>query len=494
MKQVVCGDCVSVLARMPASSVDAIVTDPPYGLEFMGKEWDKLGGDADVSTRSAGRAMQESHAAWAAEAFRVLKPGGYLLAFGGSRTSHRLACAIEDVGFEIRDSIVWMYGQGFPKSLDVSKAIDKAAGAEREVVGTYTARGFSDTSPTTDGRNQWAAGDVTDKVAAITAPATDDARKWDGWGTALKPAQEPIVVARKPLSERTVAANVVKHGTGALNIDGCRLAGGEGGTREGEATAARRYTDAGGTNFAATPGPRGGDVRGRWPANVVLSHVPDDIDADGNEILGCRCVGTQAVKRELRDAVDARAENHGVLGKQIQGSRSIGSTTEDVPVWECVPGCPVAALDAQAGPRASGVMGQRAVAGFGKGHGVFGAAGEVDPTYYADEGGVSRFFYQSKATNRERWGYCHDCDVVFNRGVKADRAEHKPHKIEYHPTVKPVDLMRWLVRLVTPPGGLVVDPFCGTGTTGVAAVAEGCRFGGIEREPTYAAIAKARLA
>ena len=464
MKQVVCGDCVSVLARMPASSVDAIVTDPPYGLEFMGKEWDNLGdvrqrGDATfkngdtrhglvrhggtasygASPAASGRAQQDFHEVWTREVYRVLKPGGHLLAFGGSRTVHRLACAIEDVGFEVRDSIVWMYGQGFPKSLNL------------------------------DGEHA-------------------------GWGTALKPGMEPIVVARKPLSERTVAANVVKHGTGALNIDGCRLAGGEGGTREGEATAARRYTDAGGTNFAATPGPRGGDVRGRWPANVVLSHVPDDIDADGNEILGCRCVGTQAVKRELRDAVDARAENHGVLGKQIQGSRSIGSTTEDVPVWECVPGCPVAALDAQAGPRASGVMGQRAVAGFGKGHGVFGAAGEVDPTYYADEGGVSRFFYQSKATNRERWGYCHDCDVVFNRGVKADRAEHKPHKIEYHPTVKPVDLMRWLVRLVTPPGGLVVDPFCGTGTTGVAAVAEGCRFGGIEREPTYAAIAKARLA
>src|SRR5690606_1059180 len=261
------GDCLDVLRGLPDASVDAIVTDPPYGLEFMGKDWDRPwavtasagvgfkgrednltlpshrdGRNANCRTcggrqRGANRctcdspswdrhpredmvAFQQWCAAWATECLRVLKPGGHMLAFGGSRTWHRLACAVEDAGFEIRDSIAWLYGSGFPKSLDVSKAIDKAAGVEREVIGSKVTgnakQAASRTGEFADGQHGGT------QLVDVTAPATPDAERWQGWGTALKPAFEPIVVARKPLAG-TVAANVLQHGTGALNIDACRV-------------------------------------------------------------------------------------------------------------------------------------------------------------------------------------------------------------------------------------------------------------------------------
>jgi hypothetical protein len=206
------GNCLDILPTLPDCSVDSVVTDPPYELGFMGKKWDASGIAYRVDLWS--------------EVLRVLKPGGHLLAFGGTRTYHRMAVAIEDAGFEIRDSIHWIYGSGFPKSLDVSKAIDKAAGAEREATGP-TRRGAQQES--TGRYGAWGDG------IAPTAPATDAAKQWEGWGTALKPAHEPVVVARRPLIG-TVAANVLQHGTGALNIDGTRV-GGEG---------------------------------GRWPANVIF--------------------------------------------------------------------------------------------------------------------------------------------------------------------------------------------------------------------------------
>jgi site-specific DNA-methyltransferase (adenine-specific) len=239
------GDCLEVMASLPECSVDAIVTDPPYGLSFMGKDWDH--GLPGIPF-------------WRA-ALRVAKPGCYLLAFGGTRTFHRLACAIEDAGWECRDTLMFLYGAGFPKSLSVSKAIDKAAGAEREVVG-------KNPNPRANVNATAALGGSFQEHPDITAPATELAKMWDGWGTALKPAWEPIILARKPL-DGTVAENVAKWGCGALNIDGCRIGVGKGGDRDGEMTAQARYAERGSTNFAATPGPRGGDVRGRWPANVI---------------------------------------------------------------------------------------------------------------------------------------------------------------------------------------------------------------------------------
>jgi len=263
---VVCGDSLLVMPTIADESVDSIVTDPPYGLRFMGKDWDR--GVPGI-------------AFWL-EAFRVLKPGGHLLAFGGTRTHHRLVCAIEDAGFEIRDEIQWLYGSGFPKSLDVSKAIDKAAGAEREVTGARpiayadsncwgTPNSHSDGTchnPSSYSRP----GIVQQGSRPITAPATDAARQWQGFGTALKPACEPICLARKPLSEKTVAANVLKWGTGAINVDGCRVDSGgtHGSARSAGLGAGPRPGIAYSGGIISPPHPSG-----RWPANVILT-LPED--------------------------------------------------------------------------------------------------------------------------------------------------------------------------------------------------------------------------
>lgn len=403
-------DCLDVLRALPADSVHAIVTDPPYGLGFLGRAWDELPPGVE----------------WAVECLRVLRPGGHLLAFGGTRTHHRLVCAIEDAGFEIRDSITWLYGSGFPKSFDVGKAIDKTRDDRLDVVRVTawlaeqaTARGIS--RPAVDAHmgtsdmacwwmttlahrcqvptvEQWEKlrtligfdttmddevqrlngrkgqrGEAWDRREVVgqgyrvrressvdiagasagafdlTAPATDASRRWTGYGTTLKPASEPIVVARKPLSG-TVAANVLTHGVGALNIDGCRI----------------------------------GEAR-RWPANIVLSHTST---LDGMDLCGD----------------------------------------------ECADGCPVAGLGEQA-------------------------------KYFP------AFRYQAKAPARER---------PTVDGVT-------------HPTVKPLALMRWLVRLVTPPDGTVLDPFAGSGTTLQAARDEGFEAIGIERDPQYALLILQRL-
>jgi DNA modification methylase len=339
------GDCLEVLKEMPDNSVDSIVTDPPYGLSFMGKKW-----DYDVPEQ----------AIWE-ECLRVLKPGGHLLAFAGTRTQHRMAIRIEDAGFEIRDMIAWVYGSGFPKSMDVSKAIDKAAGAVREVVGFDAAKSTQQTAK----KGTQAYGDFNGQTGLITVPATDAARKWEGWGTALKPALEPITVARKPF-KGTVAANVLEWGTGAINIDEGRVVG-------DVWTRRTPYKDniKGGQLHAAKSestyacGPQSGNELGRWPANLIH---------DGSD-----------------------------------------ETTELL-------------------------------------------------------GDAARFFYCAKTSLK-------------------DRGEGNTH-----PTVKPTDLMVYLCRLVTPPGGVVLDPFMGSGSTGKAAVREGFRFIGIEMDADYLAIAEARIA
>ena len=334
------GDCLELLATLPDNSVDSIVTDPPYGLSFMGKKW-----DYDVPKVEI----------WE-ECLRVLKPGGHLLAFAGTRTQHRMAVRIEDAGFEIRDMIAWVYGSGFPKSLDVSKAIDKAAGAEREVIG-HSENGAGNGSMIELGSARSMASEYD-----ITAPATEAAQQWQGWGTALKPALEPITVARKPLVG-TVAQNVLEHGTGAINVDGCRVAtddnlnGGAYSNGSKNLSAASSYAT--GVNAGKFVQPLG-----RWPANLIHD-------------------GSEEVTELLNDA--------------------------------------------------------------------------------------ARFFYCAKASRK-------------------DRGEGNGH-----PTVKPTDLMRYLCRLVTPKGGLVLDPFTGSGSTGKAAMLEGFRFVGAEMNPEYVAIAKARI-
>ena len=372
------GDCLQVLKELDDCSIDSIVTDPPYGLSFMGKGWDYQVPSVEI---------------WE-QCLRVLKPGGHLLAFAGTRTQHRMCVNIEDAGFEIRDMIAWVYGSGFPKSQNLGKAIDKAAGAEREVIGFDSVA-----AKRTPGVGTAVFGDYKGQSGSITAPATPEAQQWDGWGTALKPALEPITVARKPF-KGTVANNVLEHGTGAINIDGCRVAPtGESKQRTGEASQDARYTDKGSTNFAAKPGIRGGDPAGRWPANVIH---------DGSD-----------------EVTELFPETKSGNVKAYQRTNRSG--------W--------------AGPTPEQSTFERE----------------------GDSGSAARFFYCAKAN-------------------KKDRGEGNSH-----PTVKPTNLMAYLVRLVTPSGGVVLDPFMGSGSTGKAAAGEGFSFIGIEREVEYFQIAEKRV-
>jgi len=375
------GDCREVMATFAPDSVDAIVSDPPYGLSFMGREWDH--GVPGVTF-------------WA-EALRVAKPGAHLVAFGGSRTFHRLTCAVEDAGWEIRDVLMWLYGSGFPKSLDVSKAIDKEAGVRFDA-SPASGVGFMGPGDAGTGVRGY---NPTHNRLTRAGESTDAARQWSGWGTALKPAYEPIILARKPLRS-TVAANVQAHGTGAINVDGCRVRdGSETGGPKPEYVANNR-------NAVFGRGMGGGawsNTSGRWPANILLDEAA------------------------------------------------------------------AAVLDSMA-PSAGG--GFRIRGGSPDGNGIYSGAfprGNCSVVGYGDRGGASRFFYTSKASGEDR-----------ARWAGND-----------HPTVKPTDLMRWLCRLVTPPGGLILDPFMGSGSTGVAAVEEGFRFVGVDLEARHVEIAERRL-
>jgi site-specific DNA-methyltransferase (adenine-specific) len=383
------GDCLDVLKTLADCSVDAIVTDPPYGLSFMGKRW-----DYDVP----------SEAVWV-ECLRVLKPGGHLLAFAGTRTQHRMAVRIEDAGFEIRDMIAWVYGSGFPKSLDVSKAIDKAAGAEREVVGTAKGAGSSNTESLGVFRQEY----------METAPATEAAKQWEGWGTAIKPALEPITLARKPLIG-TVAANVLEHGTGGLNIDGCRV--------EAEEKLSRKAC------------PYSDGLHEGW--DRPWRHDPAAVEAQRkrNEEAG---VKADAMGRWPANFIHDGSEEVLALFPDSDGSGSARTLNR--------------------GQRDDG----------------WGMADEPGLLRDAGSGSAARFFYCAKASRDDR-----------DEGLPMD--QHSSH-----PTVKPTDLMRYLCRLITQPGGIVLDPFTGSGSTGKAAMAEGFRFIGIEREAEYIEIARARI-
>lgn len=436
------GDCLDRLKELADSSVDSIVTDPPYGLAFMGKRW-----DYDVPSQEI---WQECH--------RVLKPGGHLLAFAGTRTQHRMAVRIEDAGFEIRDMIAWVYGSGFPKSLDVSKALDKAAGrigqstktikqvlksahdasgktlAELNAACGFEASGYFRCSSTwatvLPTAEKWAVmrdvlglGNELDETFAaaereivgfqrrgasvntdfmsggnhITAPATDAARRWQGWGTALKPALEPITVARKPLVG-TVAENVLAHGTGALNIDASRVGteaveAGRAGRGECKSEAFGKKLNDGGAGISI----------GRWPANLIHDGSDEVVALAGEQARFFYCA--KASKRDRDEGLEGFA-----VKQSTGGGGGIGN-------------------------------------------------------YFSDVDSASGKFGSEKAPSKN-----------------------------FHPTVKPTDLMRYLCRLVTPPNGVVLDPFMGSGSTGKAAKLEGFQFIGIERESEYLDIARARIA
>jgi site-specific DNA-methyltransferase (adenine-specific) len=408
--KLILGDSVDKLKELDDNSIDSIVTDPPYGLSFMGKKW-----DYDVPSQEIFE-----------ECLRVLKPGGYLLSFAGSRTYHRMAVRVEDVGFEIRDQIMWIYGSGFPKSMNISKYIDKKFGTEK-IVGKGTA------GKTALGQSSGYNKTYNPHEYNITEPGSELAEQWKGWGTALKPAHEPIVMARKPLSEKTVVDNVLEWGTGGINVEESRIPYKSKDDMEIRKNTHRETNKLGDGNFGG--GKYSQPVEsGRFPANIIL-------DKEAGKIL------------------DEQTGELSTVGspKKIDNSKTS----------------------------------------------IFGA-GVPGFQMYGDKGGASRFFYCPKTSKRDRNEGLDEFEEKtrsdankmmgksgnFKTGSGNDRTTEFKNN---HPTVKPTDLMLYLIRLVTPKGGTTLDPFMGSGSTGKASVRGGFDFVGIEREEEYMEIAESRI-
>lgn len=390
------GDCLNRLKKLETDSVDSLVTDPPAGISFMGKEWDSDKGGRDGWITWMTEVMVEVK--------RVLKPGAHGLVWAIPRTSHWTATALENAGFEVRDVVTHLFGSGFPKSLDISKAIDKASGAKREVLGT------KDVGPDHRGSNYSNKANGERMISEITAPSTEAAKQWQGWGTALKPASEHWILVRKTCSEKTVAANVLKHGTGGINIDASRI----GCTDKakfpaGVVSKTENNFGAGKGMYDDRPRPEDKYSQGRFPANLVLSHSQ--------------------------------------------------FCTDD----QCDIECAIDMLDTQSGDRPSKAGGSAPKSGH------WGNSGEGLSIRRNDSGGASRFFYCAKISSSERG------------------------EDNTHPTVKPKKLMSYLIRMITPTGGTVLDPFMGSGSTGIAAKECGFKFIGIEKEKDYFDIASKRI-
>ncbi len=398
------GDNMESLKKLPENSIDSIVSDPPYGLSFMNKKW-----DYDVPSVEFWK-----------EVYRVLKPGGHILSFGGTRTYHRMVVNIEDAGFEIRDQVMWLYGSGFPKSHNIGKAVDKIEGNERELVKEV--------------KNNRTAGSDFGDYGIGDRNITRGQSKYEGWGTALKPANEPICVARKPLSEKTIADNVIKWGTGGINIDGCRI-----GTDDKldysnmKRTPNEIYGGGKGTNTKINPA----SEEGRFPANIIL-------DETSAELLDEQSGNLKSGKMTSNHKRHTDGSPNGIYGK-FNPEHELGET-------------------------------------------------------YGDSGGASRFFYVAKVSKKERnLGLDNFDDKVIegrDEGQDERNVAHKKRPIatkNTHPTLKPINLMTYLCRLITPEGGIVLDPFMGSGSTGIAACLEGFRFVGMEMEEDYFKIASARI-
>ena len=466
--RVICGDCIETMPKFPDNSFDGIVTDIPYALGFMGKAWDKFPSDIgpkkpfanrSKESKMGGKPYQRWCQGFAKEALRVVKPGAIMLIFGGTRTYHRLTCAIEDAGWQIRDCMMWLYGSGFPKSLNISKAIDKAKGARREEVGLKHPE-YKNGIPGGKGFHNCLGRDGGERQLPemLTASTTDLAKLWDGYGTALKPAWEPIVVAMKPL-DGTFAANAEKHGVAGLNIDGGRIGTDEEIGRDNRNIKGSILSPVDGWNPNSMVGlDTRGKAQGRWPANLLLSHHPD-CWADENGKTSCHL------------------------------------------------DCPVRMLDEQSGNLSPG--GSRKNRQTGQ---IFKHGGEH--TQYDSGGGASRFFYCAKASRAEREnglkGYlpcvkCSQLDTDFHIDDKGNEVTCSRNN---HPTVKPLALMEYLCTLLKPPEvnpvciahgikprptPVLLDPFTGSGTTLIAALNTGWRFIGIEKESEYCDIARARI-
>ena len=431
--KLILGDCIDKLKELDDNSIDSIVTDPPYGLSFMGKKW-----DYDVPSQEIFE-----------ECLRVLKPGGHLLSFAGSRTYHRMAVRVEDAGFEIRDQIMWIYGSGFPKSHNIGKAVDKLQGNEREVIGRkiHSQKGVKAAEERT-----------TIGAGAFGEPREADITKgtspYEGWGTALKPAHEPIVMARKPLSEKTIVDNVLEWGTGGINIDESRISMSSDDEKMLNAKSSKNPTSNYKDNITKKYGDYEKDIatpphqQGRFPANIIF-------DEEAGKILD---------------------EQSGI-------SKSTGGRSGN-----------------KEGVGQNGIYGQ-----------YNGEVRDENPGI-GDVGGASRFFYCPKTSKTDRnegledfkgkqigTYNAHSADLKNYGGSSLGAASMSGNnkmpqpKQNFHPTVKPTDLMLYLIRMVTPKGGTTLDPFMGSGSTGKAAVRGGFDFVGIEMDEEYMEIATARI-
>jgi site-specific DNA-methyltransferase (adenine-specific) len=475
------GDNIESLKKLPDNSIDSIVSDPPYGLSFMNKKW-----DYDVPSVEFWK-----------EVYRVLKPGGHVLSFGGTRTYHRMTVNIEDAGFEIRDQIMWLYGSGFPKSHNIGKAVDKLQGNDR-VGGKVTTRSI-------DG-NSYGSTDTRWDVEASKGQSP-----YEGWGTALKPANEPICVARKPLSEKSVAENVLKWGTGGINVDGCRVGSEmiQSSLVKPEKNTHHNYTGTDDSNalYDEDGNRLKGEVNeGRFPANIILECICDEV--------------IKGEKGEVKKTTRGKS-----FGDVTYGDLDRNKIVEGIDNYNdkgdihTNPMCPCYLMDEQSG--VSKPKKERTGRKGGTNESDFSKAISADPDFIGrwpgdNGGGASRFFYQAKVSKAERnmgldefegkeqFGQdgkqkCSKCNKWNSAGDNRELCSCeepewiRPINKNTHPTVKPVSLMAYLCRLITPPNGIVLDPFMGSGSTGIAAQLEGFRFCGMEMDEDYFKIASARI-
>ena len=459
------GNNIHLLRTLEPNSIDSVITDPPYGLEFMNKKW-----DYDVPSVEFWK-----------EVYRVLKPGGHILSFGGTRTYHRMVVNIEDAGFEIRDCIQWIYGSGFPKSLNIGKTIDKLEGNQREVIGDNpnnrlnSKKGKESNNPS---------GYKDYPYNQITKGQT----QWEGWGTGLKPANEPIVMARKPIDEDTIAKNVLEYGTGGINIDGCRV---------GTETIKSVY---GGFTNALVDG-RDKDTRKQWienskKENGQFNTNKNDGRFPANVILECTCddiiKGEKGeVKKTNRNRSSMKDNGYG-FGENIEAIDNYNDKGD----IHTNPKCPCYIMDEQSGISiSSGGKKEKSYGttwkGLNTGNNLPKSIGGL-----GDKGGASRFFYQAKVSKKERNMGLDNFDeklgIRTNAPRNSEEEKNTPQK-NNHPTVKPINLLTYLVRLITPPNGVVLDAFMGSGSTGIAALLENKSFIGMEMDDEYFNIAQARI-
>jgi site-specific DNA-methyltransferase (adenine-specific) len=572
------GESLEILKQYPDNYFDSVVTDPPYGLGkepnaeqmlqawitsgylevkgsgFMGKEWD---------------AFVPQPIFWK-EVFRVLKHGGHIVSFFGTRTYDWGVMSMRLAGFEIRDCIQWIYGSGFPKSHNISKAIDKMGGksldwfidyileiakekgiTKKELTMLFPSKNGNATGWLWNKQNNQSitleqynkikdylqlpfenieeaerevickgkAGLTKGNIANfsgetefdITAPSTEEAKQWEGWGSALKPANEPIVLARKPLEKGlSIAENVMKWGTGGINIDGCRVKMSKNDYEEIDAKSSKNPT----SNYNENPTKKYGDyaeniatkpnTQGRFPANIILTHHPE-----------CECVGTKEVKSNgnFPSQQNTSSMMMNSKGKSLnpENDYSDENGQETIESWNCHKDCPIKIMDEQSfamGIHSAGVKRDKEVTSEYD-NTSFHAPNTRQMNRFGDKGGASRFFYVAKASKKERnkglegfnakqMAWSNQAKAELKRGNTEFADNTKMHnkvqeRINFHPTVKPVALMQYLVRMITPPNGIVLDPFNGSGTTGVACKVEGFNYVGIELDAEYCKISEARI-